>query len=406
MDLKNFLPGQKKTEEYFWSLLIEPGWVQAAVWRINDNKVQVISMSSSSAWELDEELTSSIDACLSSAVQDFPEEVSVPTKTVFGVSSSWVSEGQIKEDYLAKIKRICSDLSLTPVGFVVLPEATAHYFKAEEGAPLNAIILGISKESLEISLFRLGSLVGISQVARSVSIVDDVSEGLARFVSNEAFPSRIILYDGREGELEEIRQNLIKANWEDYGKIKFLHTPKIELLDPERKVYAVSLAGGAELADVKEIITPPKEEFPEPPKLVTAEESLENVTAPDENLTPSDFGFSIDEDVAQEKSAGEPIEQGISEDFAQPDVEQAPPQMAEERTIRKEQKTRRRLMPSFGFMNNIKSAISALFSRIKNLKKLKTNVSFVTKPLVAGIIFFILIIAAGFSFWWFFPKGT
>jgi hypothetical protein len=402
MDLKNFLPGQKKTEEYFWSLLIEPGWVQAGVWRISDNKVQVISMSPSSAWELDEELTSSIDACLSSAVQDFPEEVNAPTKTVFGVSSSWVSEGQIKEDYLAKIKRICSDLSLTPVGFVVLPEATAHYFKAEEGVPLNAIILGISKESLEISLFRLGNLVGISQVARSVSIVDDVSEGLARFVSNEAFPSRIILYDGREGELEEIRQDLIKANWEDYGKIKFLHTPKIELLDPERKVYAVSLAGGAELADVKEIVAPPKEEFPKTTKLVTEEESLENVTAPEDNLTPSDFGFSIDEDVAQGKGAGESKEQGISEDFAQPDAEPGPPQTVEERTIQTEQKARRRLIPSFGFLNNIKSA---LFDRIKNFKKPKTNISFVTKPLVAGIIFFVLIIAAGFSFWWFFPKA-
>jgi hypothetical protein len=134
MDFKNFLPGQKKIEEYFWSLLIEPGWVQAAVWRISDNKVQVISMSPSSPWELDEELTSSIDTCLSSAVQDFPEDVNAPTNG-FGVSSSWVSRAD-KGGIFGKIKRICSDLSLTPVGFVVLPEQLP-IIKAERSS-LNA----------------------------------------------------------------------------------------------------------------------------------------------------------------------------------------------------------------------------------------------------------------------------
>jgi hypothetical protein len=401
MDLKNFLPGQKKEEEYFWSLIIEPGWVQAGVWRISENKVQIISISPNSAWELDEELASSIDACLSSAVQDFPEEVAAPTKTVFGVNSAWVKEGQIKEEYLEKIKKICSELSLTPVGFVVLPEAVAHFFKSEEGSPLNAIILGVSKESLEISLFRLGNLVGISQVARSVSIVDDVSEGLTRFISNEAFPSRIILYDGREGELEGIRQDLIKANWEDYGKIKFLHVPKIELLDSQRKVYAVSLAGGAELADVGAVVAPVKREFQEPTKLVTEEQDLENVVPPDVSMTPSDFGFSVDEDIVQEKKEAVPQEAETSEEplVAEelPPTQQMPKEeeMESEKAVKAEKKR-------FAFLKKLRFR---LLDKIKSLKKPKVGFSLAAKSLTAAVIFFILIIGVGIAFWWFYPKA-
>ena len=391
MDLKNFLPGQKKDEEYFWSLIIEPGWVQAGVWRISENKVQIISISPNSAWELDEELTSSIDACLSSAVQDFPDEVTVPTKTVFGVNSSWVKEGQIKEEYLEKIKKICSELSLTPVGFVVLPEAVANFFKSEEGSPLNAIILGISKESLEISLFRLGNLVGIAQVARSVSIVDDVTEGLTRFISNEAFPSRIILYNGREGELEEIRQDLIKANWEDYGKIKFLHVPKIELLDSQRKVYAVSLA----------VVAPVKREFQEPTKLVTEEQDLENIAPTDANMTPSDFGFSLDEDVVKEKKEEtKPMEKMPEEAPTEdelPPAQQIPKEEEKEADeVVKSKKKRFAFLKKFRF---------GLLDRIKTFKKPRVNFSFAAKSLTAAIFFFILLIGAGIAFWWFYPKA-
>jgi hypothetical protein len=401
MDLKNFLPGQKKDEEYFWSLIIEPGWVQAGVWRISENKVQIISISPNSAWELDEELTSSIDTCLSSAVQDFPDEVTVPTKTVFGVNSSWVKEGQIKEEYLEKIKKICSELSLTPVGFVVLPEAVANFFKSEEGSPLNAIILGISKESLEISLFRLGNLVGIAQVARSVSIVDDVTEGLTRFISNEAFPSRIILYNGREGELEEIRQDLIKANWEDYGKIKFLHVPKIELLDSQRKVYAVSLAGGAELADVKAVVAPVKREFQEPTKLVTEEQGLENIAPTDANMTPSDFGFSLDEDVVKEKKEEtKPMEKMLEE---APTEDELPPAQQIPKEEEKEADEVVKLKKKrFAFLKKIRFG---LLERIKTIKKPRVNFSFAAKSLTAAIIFFILLIGAGIAFWWFYPKA-
>src|SRR6185436_8439382 len=105
---------------------------------------------------------------------------------------------------------------------------------------------------LDISLFRLGNLVGNVTVSRSVSIVEDVIEGLARFPQTDNLPSRFLIYDGKSGELELAKDTLVQADWtgEISSKLKFLHTPKIEIVDPKTKVIAVSLSGASEIAGV------------------------------------------------------------------------------------------------------------------------------------------------------------
>src|SRR3989304_8008751 len=261
---------------------MEPGWVQAGIWDINQNKAEVAATSPATAWETDEELIGACDTALSSAIQHLGEESPEPEDTVVGLNSTWVSEGNIKQEYLEKIRKICQKLALKPVGFVVLPEAISHPLKSEEGSPLSAIVLGVGKDTLEVSVFKLGNLGGVSQIARSVTIVDDVSEGLARFAGSEAFPSRFVLYNGKEGELEEVRQALINVAWEEAGKIKFLHTPKVEIIAPERKILAVCLAGASEIADVSGVIAKRSEaqvEEPEPP------EEIQNIRLPDRKVT-------------------------------------------------------------------------------------------------------------------------
>jgi hypothetical protein len=91
--------------------------------------------------------------------------------------------------------------------------------------------------------------LGTTEVTRSVSLVEDCVEGLTRFAGSESLPSRFIVYNGRQSELEEYRQILLGVSWEDYDNLKFLHTPKIEIVDEKTKLYAVSLAGGAEIAN-------------------------------------------------------------------------------------------------------------------------------------------------------------
>ena len=291
--------GEKKLKDLYWAIVLEPGWIQAGVWEIVENKAEVITTSPATPWETDSEIVGASDAALSSAIQLLPEGVKEPSKTVFGVPPSWVDKGQIKEEYLQRIKRICTELSLEPSGFVVLSEAIAHLIKIEEGSPVNAIIAGFGKDYLELSVFKLGNLVGTTQVARSVSFFDDVGEGLSRFSLAEGLPSRIVIYDGKEGELEEIKDVLIASNWENMDQVKFLHTPKIEILSPGKKVTAVALAGAAEIAGVVGVVQKKEESFEEE----EPSKDLQNVVAPQPSLSPEELGFVVGEDIASKSPA-------------------------------------------------------------------------------------------------------
>lgn len=284
---------KEKPPELYWSLVIEAGWVQAGIWYIGETAAEVVSIGPGAAWETEEELTGAADAALSSSVQKLPEDYPEPTKTVFGVSSSWVKNGEIEEEYLMKIKKICTELSLTPVGFVVLPEAIAHLYKSEEGSPLSAVIIGLGKEFLEVSVFKLGNLVGTTSVARSVSLIEDVTEGLTRFEGASPLPSRIIVFDGKGGELEEAKEALMQATWEEAGKIKFLHTPKAETLTSDRKVLATSLAGAAEIGHVSQVTS--KEAGPQEP---LSPEAVQN-TSPVKESSAGDMGFAVGKDVSE-----------------------------------------------------------------------------------------------------------
>jgi hypothetical protein len=379
MDFKNFLSGEKKNQELYWALVLESGWVQAGIWEINNEKAEVAAISPATPWETDEELITAADTALSAAIQILPEETTEPSKTVFGVPSSWVADGQIKDEYLDKIKKICGELSLDPSGFVVLPEAVAHLKKSEEGSPLNAVVLGAGRENLEMAVFRLGNLTGVSTVARSVSIVEDVVEGLSRFMSEEPLPSRFIIYNGKEGELEEVKQSLTSAQWEDYEKIKFLHTPKIEILTPEKKVLATALAGASEIGHVSLIEEKNKIEDKE------KEDNLENVVIPEPAPVPEEMGFVVGEDIASQKAI--PVQE-------QKPATAVP--ISENPAVQKKLE----LLP---FLEKVKAGFWALLAKVSPGSRLNQEGG---KIFLFGGIFLLILLITGFLYWWFYPKAS
>lgn len=244
-----------KEKEYFWSVAIEDGQIQAGIWTIHEDKAKILSIATPSHWA-DKDLIDAADATLSSATQNLATEEEIePTKAVFGLPPSWIEEGHIKKEFLEKIKSICDKLSLTPTGFVVLPEAIANFVKSEEGTPASAVIIGVGENLLDISVFRLGNLSGTVNVARSVSIVEDVLEGLARFTDVNPIPSRFLLYNSNKANLEEAKDQLTKEDLvgDFKDKVKLLHTPQVEIIDPERKIIAISLAGASEIGSVTKI---------------------------------------------------------------------------------------------------------------------------------------------------------
>lgn len=296
MNLKDFLTNRDSPPELFWALVIEKGLVQSGIWYVGEGAAEVVGVGSGIPWESEGELIEATDAALSSAIQKLPDNYPEPQKTVFGVSTSWVKDGEISPENLGKIKNLCTELSLTPVGFVVLPEAIAHLYKSEEGTPLNAIVLKSGDENLELSVFKLGELVGTTEVSRSVSLADDVIEGLSRFDGVAPLPTRFVVYDGREGDLENVKQTLIQANWSG-GKINFLHTPQVEILATDRKVLATALAGGAEIGNVTSVATSDESEEEEQ----TIEGKHEEPTQEQKPISAENLGFSVGGDVSSMK---------------------------------------------------------------------------------------------------------
>lgn len=398
MDFKSFLSTKEdKSVEYYWALVIEPEWVQSGIWEIVENKASVIAVSPPAAWASEEELTNACDTVLSTAVSSFPEDAKEPSKTVFGVSSTWVSDGQIKTKYLDTLKKICAELSLTPVGFVVLPEVMAHLVKSEEGSPLSGVVMGVGSQNIELSVFRLGNLIGTANIARSVSIIDDVAEGLTRFSDGDNFPSRFLLYDGKEGELEETKQALLKANWSNYEKIKFLHTPKIEVITPKRKVQAVCLAGASEIADVSSFKTKSEEKTEE-----NVSSDTDTTAVVGGNAKPEDVGFMVGQDVAsahKPESAADTIEKPVK-------VEEQRLQIEKESTENIQNK--KNIQPIAGLKSNF---ISDFIKKIKlgfaSLSGIKPKVKIGGKKTFAiGGGLLILLIITGFIAWWFLPTAT
>ena len=377
MNLKDFLTTREHPPELYWSLVIEEGWIQAGVWYIGETAAEGVSISPGAAWSVEDELTGAVDAALSSAIQKLPENYKEPSKAVFGVSSSWVKGGEITEEHLDKIKKLCTELSLNPVGFVVLPEAIAHLCKSEEGSPLNAIILGLGSGKIEISVFKLGNLVGTTEVSRSVSLVEDVTEGLSRFEGANPLPSRFIVYNGKEGELEEAKETLLQASWEGVEKIKFLHTPKAEVLSPDRKVLATCLAGAAEIGHVSRVDSIDNQ-FSEDG---TEGEKEVNAT-PAAEVTAENLGFAIGSDVAAGTNEIENV---------------VPPQVIEPVVPQR---------PSF----SLGKKISEYLQKTKNLFhsfSLKTPIAPHTrnKTLTSILVAALLVITGGVIYWWFFPKA-
>ena len=385
MNLKDFLTNKETPPDLYWSLVIEKGWVQAGIWYIGETSAEVLTISPGATWEAESELVGACDAALSSCVSNLPENYEEPSKTVFGVSSSWVKEGEIQDEYLAMIKSVCTDLSLTPVGFVVLPEAIAHLYKSEEGSPLSAIIIGLGSENLEISVFKLGNLIGTTSVARSVSITEDVTEGLSRFEGASPLPSRMVVFDGKGGELEEAKEELMKASWEGNEKMKFLHTPKAEILTSDRKVLATCLAGAAEIGDVT-VISSKDEKIVE--ESYPPEAEIKNVTEPDEETTAEDLGFSINEDVSGSQKRQEEF---VPINVPQPPVTTVP--VPAQPTIIPE-----------SYIQKTKSLFHGFSSRFK-IHEPKISSQGSKKPLYTILIAIAVLILAGGIYWWFAPKA-
>lgn len=247
MEIKNLLNKIKHKEELpeqFFALELSEDTIKSAVWTVIDGHTQVVKIGSTQNCDLKNEslLIEKIDLSISDASENINPE---PSGVVFGLPESWLEKDTITTDKKLLLKKICEQLDLKPLGFVNTDTAVIQYLKIEEGTPPSAIFLKLSTTELNLSLVKLGKIIGTELVGRSGDLSPDVEEGLSRFKSIDTLPSRMILYNG-QSDFEEDKQQLTSYDWEE--KLPFIHFPKVEALSSDASIRAIALAGGSEVA--------------------------------------------------------------------------------------------------------------------------------------------------------------
>ncbi len=313
MNLGNFLaqikkdknsPQKKKT---LFALRIDSENVQACLWLVENEETHVLAVGKQEAWQSEEELLPALDTALSSidpltgSAQDVLLE---PDEVILGLPFSWIEDDKIIIPKLKLLKKIFRDLDLKPIGFVAIPEAISHFFKAEEGMPFSGILVELKLKKLCLTLVSLGKIKAYEEVIRSRALEEDLLEGLFRLKEENNFPARVLIFGSEEVQLEDVRQKLIDYPWAESG-INFLHLPKIDLLPLELPVKAVALAGGRETAGAKNLSLSTEAEIDNEKTVV--EET--NIAADSDNLmTPPvdskpilQHGF-IDDDIGKTSS--------------------------------------------------------------------------------------------------------
>ena len=409
MEIKNLLNKIKHKEEVpeqFFALELSDDTIKSAVWTVIDGHTKVVKIGSNQTWDSknSNSLIEKVDQSISDASENITPE---PSGVVFGLPESWLDKDDIVADKKSVLKKICQQLELKPLGFVNTDTAVIQFLKIDEGTPPSAIFLKLSATELNLSLVKLGKVLGSELVGRSGDLGPDVEEGLSRFKKIDTLPSRMILYNG-QSDFEEDKQQLISYDWEE--KLPFIHFPKVESLPNNASIRAIALAGGSEVAKSLGFDIKP----PPPSTKKGGSETLSAKADPDgvgtssepkeveEAATAESLGFSSKDAAKDIKPEAEtspeplvPTEVGGYPETAVPDPQPETDQPMAEKPKHKPKLALPGFIPSLaGFFTSLPSKLSSIIK----LKKAPKTISLIGIGLL-------LLLSAIFAAYWYLPKA-
>lgn len=255
MELPNLFTATNPEVSYVLAVVLTDASLQAALVSFDHGVQKVVQRSAVRDYSDPKSCLVELDACLQ---QLGPESEDV-NEVVFGLEPWWVGDRGIADTRKPLLKHISQELSLKPVGFVVIPEALA--LRVAEDDPLSSsVLLYLAETSLAVSLLKHGKVLKTEVVGRSGDTVADVTEALARFSLTPAdsyLPSTITLFSHTlsEDELSVEQQNLIGNDWP--AQQAFLHQPAIEILPQTMVIEAVASQGSKAVAESQGIVVQP-----------------------------------------------------------------------------------------------------------------------------------------------------
>lgn len=301
--------GKKNDREFFLALLLKPFSVGSILFEEVDGKLLIISSCEKDLEERVEDVTEAqllqyCDEVVSFVEQRLPQDTPL-NKTIFALPYDFVEEGKIKKSYLAKFKKICEELELTPIGFIVMIEAIVHFLQKKEGVPLTAIFVELTKDSVYVYVVKQGAIKEVKSAKATTDLPKTVEMLLKGVHAMDVLPSKIILlsYDG----VEETQQEFLSFPWTK--DLPFLHLPQVTALEKgfenEAIINGVAMQMGFELPHTKN--EGKAEETDSDVSKEEVEETGDQVQKKGE-FEP-EFGFVQDQDIR-----GNSIEDSMSEE--------------------------------------------------------------------------------------------
>jgi len=214
--------------DFFLALIFEPDKLSAILFKEQEKALIVLAHH-----EVHISLNAKIDSLLiaadtvvSKAEVSLPENANLE-KTIFTVPHSWIDDGKIIPDRLSQLKKISTELSLTPMGFIVSIEAIIAYLQKKEGAPISGIFVELSEETVTVYVVRGGNIIDVKNGAVDGSVEKTVEHLLGRVTKLDVLPSKIVLLHTKEAE--SVSQKFLSHHWTK--DLSFMHLPQVTILE-------------------------------------------------------------------------------------------------------------------------------------------------------------------------------
>ncbi len=308
---KHLMHPKTEQKELFLSLLLDVDAVIAGLWEVDEKRLPIIKGTTSKSVEADswERRIEAADRAISS-LEVHPDSSQI-MKVILGLPAVYLTqEGDIGKDVRPHLKKLTHALGLSPMGFVSIYQAIIHNLKRDEGVPPTVILLGITNNTLTISVYKIGALVGQKIVEKTTDMVTSLEEALKSFHDLEVLPSRILLYGTHADHLEEVKRDLLRHPWQT--RANFMHFPKIDILSMGTLISAISFAGASEL--VLSMTSQEPEEEKNEEVIVPQESEESNVVMVD----PERLGFRRNVDVLEKEVI--PQEETVSPHISLPHI--------------------------------------------------------------------------------------
>ena len=222
-----FFSSRSVPQELFFGLFLKEKKGVGYIFSGNKDKISLVAKHEfkySNGWD---NLTEDVDDVLFKLEDETKTRIE---KTIFFVFSHLVDDAtkEIKRPYLQKIKELTKNLEIKPIGYIECYEAVVSFLQQREGTPLTSILIELDSTNAGVFIYKGGHKINNFIVARTNSIVDDLSSVFDTLGKNTLLPNRVILYNS--SNLIEESTKIISHKW---SSELFVQLPRVEILKEE-----------------------------------------------------------------------------------------------------------------------------------------------------------------------------